>query len=783
MFLNTLPLRAQLGSIGTMELAYQTQRDLASLLEYEHASLADVQRCSSIQGSGPLFTTLLNYRHSAATRDSIWKKDADVRFVAAADRTNYPIVLSVDDLGDGFGLQLQTDRRVDASRLMTYVRTGISALLEALEEEPERPALHLAVLPREELDQLLAPYGVVSTGRAPRALIHEHFEEQARLRPDAIAITCEDRAVSYSELNTKSNQLAWYLRERGVGPDQLVGICVDRSPEMIVGLLGILKAGGAYVPLDPTYPEERLAYMLDDAALRVVLTQQHLIERLRGATAEIVCLDTDWEAIRSRPTADPDPRSERMTGERLAYVIYTSGSTGKPKGVMVEHRNVVRLFDTTESSFGFNERDVWTLFHSYAFDFSVWELWGALRYGGRVVIVPHLTARSPREFYRLLCREGVTVLNQTPSAFRQLMDAERQCQDREHALRVVVFGGEALEPRTLKPWVERHGVEQPQLVNMYGITETTVHVTYARLSLKDIEEERGSVIGEPIPDLRLYILDRHGRPSPVGVAGEMYVAGGGVARGYLKRSELTAERFLPDPFSRDPAERMYKTGDVGRRRADGTIEYLGRNDEQVKIRGYRIELGEIESLLMRQEQVKDAIVLAREDERGEKRLVAYVVPTPTGSTLTSPEGLRELLRTALPDYMIPSAFVMIEALPLTANGKLDRRALPPPGLSSHASKTYEAPQGEVEEVLAGIWQELLHVERVGRSDNFFELGGHSLSAMKLVARVHDDLSTRLTISSLFKYPTIRELAASLGSPAQAAFAVHAENSPYMEGVI
>jgi amino acid adenylation domain-containing protein len=782
MFLNTLPIRLVLAGIGTTELVYQTQRELAGLLEHEHASLADVQRCSSIQGGGQLFTTLLNYRHSPGTGDSIWNVDADVRFVAASDRTNYQIVLSVDDIGDGFGLQLQTSRQIGAGRLMAYVRVAITALLQALEQQPERQALDLEVLPKEELDQLLGRYRGVIPESAQDRLIHEQFESQARLRPHAMAVSCEGKGLSYAELNAKSNQLAWYLRERGVGPDQLVGICVDRSLEMIVGLLGILKAGGAYVPLDPTYPGERLAYMLDDAAPKVVLTQEHLIDRLRGATAEIVNLDADWEAIQSRPSGNPALRAQGMSGEQLAYVIYTSGSTGKPKGVMVEHRNVVRLFEATENQFAFSERDVWTLFHSYAFDFSVWEIWGALLYGGRVVVVPHMIARSPQEFYRLLCMEKVTILNQTPSAFRQLMDGQRQCMDSAHALRVVVLGGEALELHTLKPWVERYGVKQPQLVNMYGITETTVHVTYARLSRADIEDERSSVIGQAIPDLRVYILDRHGRLAPVGVAGEMYVAGAGVARGYLKRPELTSERFSVDPFMSESAERMYKTGDLGKRRPDGTIEYLGRNDEQVKIRGFRIELGEIQWHLMSQEGVGDAIVLAWEDEPGEKRLVAYVVPART-STLPSLECLRDHLKAVLPDYMIPSAFVMIEAVPLTANGKLDRSALPGPGFAAHARREYEAPQGEVEELLVGIWQQLLHVERVGRSDNFFELGGHSLSAMRFVARVHDDLSARLTISSLFKHPTVRELAASLASPIHARLTMDTDESPYVEGII
>src|SRR6185312_13427806 len=452
-------------------------------------------------------------------------------------------------------------------------------------------------------------------------------------------------------------------------------------------------------------------------------------------------------------------RPQGLSSDRLAYVIYTSGSTGKPKGVMVEHRNVVRLLAATESWFGFGRQDVWTLFHSFAFDFSVWELWGALLYGGRVVIVPHLTARSPQEFYRLLCREGVTVLNQTPSAFAQLIEAQSQCADLKHALRVVIFGGEALEFRTLRPWVQRNGAEQPQLVNMYGITETTVHVTYRRLTQEEIESERGSIIGRPIPDLKVYLLDRQGQPVPIGVVGEIHVGGAGVARGYLNRPELTEQRFVTDPFSAEPKGRMYKTGDLGRWRADGTIEYLGRNDEQVKIRGFRIELGEIEAQLARHAEVKEAVVLAREDVPGEKRLVGYVIARDAAAA-PSAESLREHLKGVLPEYMVPSAFVALEVFPLTPNGKLDRRALPAPDLSAYTSREYEAARGEVEEILAGIWQELLRVERVGRNDNFFELGGHSLLIVQMMERLRR-VGLSAEVRRVFDSPTLSDLAGTL----------------------
>jgi len=457
-----------------------------------------------------------------------------------------------------------------------------------------------------------------------------------------VAVLYEGESLTYAQLNRRANQLAQYLRERAIEPDQLVGICIERSFEMVVGILGILKAGGAYVPLDPNYPTERLAYILRDAEPKVLLTQHRLREMLPDTSATVIALDSDWEQIVQRTSENLHSKARELHPHNLAYVIYTSGSTGNPKGVMVEHRNVTRLFAATERWFRPNESDVWTLFHSFAFDFSVWELWGALLYGGRVVVISHEIARSPREFYHLLCKEQVTVLNQTPSAFVPLIDAQAESTEK-HSLRVVIFGGEALELRMLRPWVARNVADKPQLVNMYGITETTVHVTYRLLTEAEIESEQSNVIGKPIPDLRAYLLNSQRQPVPIGVAGEIYVGGAGVSRGYLNRPELTAERFIADPFSADPQARLYKTGDLGRWRADGSLEYVGRNDNQVKIRGFRIELGEIEAQLRQHPLVKQAIVLAREDEPGEKRLVAYVVGNRNASRKVAsdaPEKLR-----------------------------------------------------------------------------------------------------------------------------------------------
>jgi amino acid adenylation domain-containing protein/thioester reductase-like protein len=766
MSVNTLPLRLQLKDATAKQLVERTESELAELLEHEQAPLTLAQRCSDIGSTTPLFTTLLNYRHSEPDSDVAGPSAAGIRMVARGEAwTNYPITFLVDDLGEGFVLTAQTDRRIDPHQLIEYMHTALQSLVEALESAPQTPALALAILPQGERRRILEHFNAAHATYTDETLIHELFEGRVRLNPTAVAIVYEGESLTYAELNSKSNQVARCLRERGVGPDQLVALCFERSLEMVVGLLGILKAGGAYVPLDPNYPAERLTYMLEDSAPAVLLTEERFRDRLPQTTAEVITLDSHSSEIATQLPTNLNLRPAGLTCRHLAYVIYTSGSTGKPKGVMVEHRNVTRLFAATDKWFHFNEEDVWTLFHSVAFDFSVWELWGALLYGGRAVVVPYLTARSPGEFYRLLCDEGVTVLNQTPTAFLQLIAAQGVSPERQHSLRVVIFGGEALEPRTLRPWIERNGATRPGLINMYGITETTVHVTYRPLTKEDIESpDSGTPIGSPIPDLRVYLLDRHQHPVPIGVPGEIYVGGAGVARGYLNRPELTTERFFTDPFNAHPHARVYRTGDLGKWRSDGDIEYLGRNDHQIKIRGYRIELGEIEAQLLRHVQVREAVVIARDDSPGDKRLVAYVVPHPTDNATTLPtaEQLRTHLKSIVPEHMIPSAFVLLDHLPLTSNGKLDRRALPIPRHEAYVNRQYEAPEGEVEELLVGIWEELLPGSRVGRQDSFFELGGHSLLIVQMLERLRR-VGLSAPVRSVFESPTLTDLARMLTS--------------------
>ncbi|MEK6350588.1 MAG: amino acid adenylation domain-containing protein [Burkholderia sp.] len=623
-----------------------------------------------------------------------------------------------------------------------YVR-----VLETLTGDLSRSVDEIELLDTNERDALLA-WGRNDVAYPDALPVHERIAARAQATPDAIAVVYGDQSLRYGELDARANRLAHRLAKHGVGPEVRVGIAVERSIEMIVGLLAILKAGGAYVPLDPDYPQDRLSYMIEDSGIALVLTQSGVRNTL-PIPSSLAVLELDGLDLTSEPDTAP---AVKVAQGNLAYVIYTSGSTGRPKGAQLAHHNVARLLDATEHWFHFDENDVWTMFHSYAFDFSVWEIFGALCYGGKLVVVPFVVSRSPEEFAALLRRERVTVLNQTPSAFRQLMAVPGIYDGEPLALREVIFGGEALEPQTLAPWIARFGDAQPRLVNMYGITETTVHVTYRPIGANDLDEGV-SPVGVRIPDLGIYVLDAERNLVPVGVTGELYVGGSGVARGYLNRASLTAERFVPDPFGTN-GERLYRTGDLARWTADGALEYLGRIDHQVKIRGFRIELGEIDAQLLAQAGVRESITLAQEGPSG-ARLVSYV--TAKGDAALDGQALRTALGATLPDYMVPTAILPLAALPLTANGKVDRKALPQPEFESAAE--YEAAQGEAEEVLASIWRDVLGIDRVGRHDNFFELGGDSILSLQIVARARE-VGWKITPRQMFERQTLALLANS-----------------------
>ena len=606
-----------------------------------------------------------------------------------------------------------------------------------------------------------SPRGQAPAPRPPRVhCLHRLFEARAARDPGAVAVSFEGVDLTYGDLDARAEHLARALRALGVGPEVPVGLFAERSAEVVVAILAVLKAGGAYVPLDPAYPAERLAMILGDARVPVLLTERPLLGALPACAARVLCLD-DPAAIDGL-AADAPADAPRAVPANLAYIIYTSGSTGRPKGVGVTHANGSRLLTATRAWFAFSDEDVWTLFHSFAFDFSVWELWGALAFGGRLVVVPHAVSRSPEAFLDLLRDQRVTVLNQTPSAFRQLSHADEARGGTDDLdLRVVIFGGEALDLRALGGWIDRRGDRSPLLVNMYGITETTVHVTYRPVAADDLRASpSSSPIGEAIPDLRLYLLDGRLRPVPVGVVGELYVGGAGLARGYVGRPGLTAERFLPDPFRGGPGARMYRSGDLARRRADGELEYVGRGDNQVKIRGFRIELGEVEAALARHPGVREAVVVAREDREGDRRLVAYVVAR--SREATSAASLRRWLEASLPAYMIPSAFVHLDAVPLTPHGKADRDGLPAPEADRPSlASEFRAPATAAEVAVAAIWSAVLGVDRVGARDNFFELGGHSLLATQVVSRLREAFPAEIPLRALFEAPTVEALAARI----------------------
>ncbi|WP_240700322.1 non-ribosomal peptide synthetase, partial [Sphingomonas gei] len=546
--INTLPFRLDLGAGRVEDSARATHARLADLLRHEQASLAMAQRCSGVAAPAPLFSAILNCRHSspssAASQDGT--RAAQIAWISGEERTNYPLTLSVDDTDLNISLTAQIVRPHAPERICAYMAQALASLADALEQAPATPVRELEMLPASERTLLLDTWNATEAPYPEHLCVHQLFEAQAARDPEAVALVHEDETLTYGELDARANRLAHHLIALGVEPDDRVAICVERSCEMVVGLLAILKAGGAYVPLDPAYPSERLAFMLADAGPRAILTHEAAREALDAARAGLAPAPTvldlnetaPWDA---QPSTSPDPTSLGLTSRNLAYIIYTSGSTGTPKGVLVEHGNVARLFAVTEPHYGFGKEDVWTLFHSFSFDFSVWEIWSALLYGGRLVVVPRAVARASADFYRLIRDQGVTVLNQTPSAFRNLIGAQAD-NPGAHNLRLVIFGGEELDPSMLTAWWERAQNRDTLLINMYGITETTVHVTYCPLAPEDGAHVNRRPIGRPLRDLRLYLLDAYRQPVPLGAVGEIYIGGAGVARGYLNRPELTAER-------------------------------------------------------------------------------------------------------------------------------------------------------------------------------------------------------------------------------------------------
>ncbi|MFB7613702.1 non-ribosomal peptide synthase/polyketide synthase, partial [Kitasatospora sp. NPDC056181] len=759
-FVNTLVLRTDLsGDPSFTELLGRVRSD--ALAAYAHQDvpfehLVEALNPTRTLAHHPLFQTMLALQNAPlGTFDLPGLRVATDLVHTGTAKCDLTFILAEQPDGLSGVVEYSTDL-FDGATVAGIVDRWLR-LLRAVVADPGRRIGQVDVLSADELRALI-PADADRSGEEPESSLTALFEQQVRATPAAVALTDGEVTLTYGELNARANRLAHALIDRGVGPERMVALALPRSAELVVAVLAVLKAGGAYVPVDPAYPAARIAYLLQDTRPALLVTTSRT-GGLPGAD-HVDRLLLDAVDLDGQPDTDP---GTTVDPGHPAYVIHTSGSTGNPKGVVVPHRNVVRLFRTTEELFGFTADDVWTLFHSYAFDFSVWELWGPLLHGGRLVVVDHETSRSPGRFLDLLVRERVTVLNQTPSAFYQLMQADAE-HPRELALRTVVFGGEALEHARLASWYERHPEDAPRLVNMYGITETTVHVTYAAL---DRSVTAAGRIGAPLPDLRTYVLDDGLRPVAPGVPGELYVAGPGLARGYLNRPGLTAGRFVADPFG--PAgSRMYRSGDVVRRAGDGSLRYVGRADQQVKVRGFRIELGEIEAALAAHPDVAQVAVLARQDRADDTRLVAYLVPA--AGAAPRPAGLRGHLAERLPEHMVPSAFVVLDTLPLTANGKLDHRALPAPDLAPAA--VGRAPRTPQEQILCELFVEILGVASVGVEDGFFDLGGHSLLATRLAARIRSTLGVEMALRTLFEAPTPAALAAALvaAGPAQAALA-------------
>jgi amino acid adenylation domain-containing protein len=786
-FVNTLVLRTDVSAADTFRALLRGVRE-GTLGAYAHQDVPFerlVEKLAPARSLGhtPLFQVMFALvRPEADTALDLGGATLEP-LVAARTVAQTDLLLRIHDAGAGpmYGVLEYRTELWDAST-MDRMLVHLARLLDAAAADPDAPLARLPLVAEAERAALLGPPpAAVPAG----ATLHDRFAAQAARTPDAPALTADGVTLTYGELDARGNQLAHALRRRGVGPEVRVGLYLERSAETVVGILGILKAGGAYVPMDVASPPERIAFLLADSGVPVLVTQSALADGLPDHGAAVLRLDADAAEIAAESA---DPIDSGAAGNTLAYVIYTSGSTGTPKGVLVEHGNVVRLFGATDPWFGFGADDVWTFFHSHAFDFSVWELWGALLYGGRVVVVPPAVSRDPHAFHALLVREGVTVLNQTPSAFQQLVHADASSTDSNRLrLRTVVFGGEALEPATLRPWFDRHGDEMPRLVNMYGITETTVHVTYRPITRADAENGARSPIGRAIPDLRVVLLDDAGQMVPLGVPGEICVGGAGVARGYLDRPELTAQRFVRDPFSADPAARLYRSGDRGRLRADGELEYLGRMDQQVKLRGFRIEPGEVEAALRAHPAVRDAAAAVRDGGAGDPVLVAWVVPA-DGADAPDGAALRAFVRERLPDYMVPSAFVPLAALPLTANGKTDWKALPAPAAGANA-REHVPPRTDAERRVAEIWARVLGVERVGATDDFFDLGGHSLRATRVISHVRTAFGAEVPVRALFEAPVlarfaeeVERMAAVPAEPAVAFVTRHAAEAVLAGGV-
>jgi amino acid adenylation domain-containing protein/non-ribosomal peptide synthase protein (TIGR01720 family) len=742
MFINTLPFRVRIGAESVTDSVRRVHELLTRLLRHEHASLATAQRCSGVPAPAPLFSALLNYRHSSVgvgALDTTTFACEGMEVLSSEERTNYPLSLSVDDLGEEFELTAQTEGSVDPERVCAYMQVALERLMEALETAPETPSRVIDILPDADRARLVAWNDTAADYLKDRC-IHDLFEAEASARPDAVAVVYGETVLSYRDLAARIHRLAHWLRGQGVGPDVLVGVAMERSIELVVGLVAVLEAGGAYVPLDPDYPVERLAYMLEDSGAALVLTQAHLRDALPSSAVPVVCLDRDSALFADCPAHAPDARGG---GATLAYVIYTSGTTGRPKGVGNTHAALCNRLQWMQREYRLAADDRVLQKTPFGFDVSVWEFLWPLTTGATLVVLAPGAHRDPAALRETIVRHGVTIVHFVPSMLQAFLDAGELATCR--SLRRVICSGEALPLELRRRFKAQHTAE---LHNLYGPTEAAIDVSHWTCC---DEQEHGSVpIGQPIANIQLHVLDAHLEPVPVGVVGELYIGGAGLARGYHRRPGLTAERFVPDPFS-STGGRLYRTGDLARRRADGVLDYAGRIDHQVKIRGFRIELGEIEARLREHGAVRDAAVVAADGPAG-LRLVGYVAADAAADLVPA---LKAHLAAVLPEYMVPAQIALLDALPLSANGKLDRKALPAP--ESMVRPERVVPATPVERILATIWKDVLGVPEIGATDNFFEIGGDSIVSIQVVSRARQ-AGLRLSPRDLFQHQTVQALA-------------------------
>jgi amino acid adenylation domain-containing protein len=746
LFINTLPLRVSITSAASIQdWLPELHRKQMEMRQYEYTPLTKVQGWSSVPRELRLFENIFileNYPHADVTPSGA-ERDIEIRSFEFFERVGYPLSVfcrmpETPESELAVRFLYDADRYDDAT--IERMAGHYQALLSQIVSNPANAVSKLTLLTEAERTQLLQDWNSTERPYSSESCLHKLFEAQAAQHPGKVAVVFGEEKVTYGELDSRANQLARYLQKQGIGSESLVGICVERSAAMVVGLLGVLKAGGAYVPMDPDYPSDRLAVMIEDSKVEVLLTESDL-DNIPAHSGRIVYLDSDWAGISSESTARVD---SGVGAENRAYVIYTSGSTGRPKGVQIEHRAVVNFLESMAETPGLGPNDVLMAVTTLSFDISILEIFLPLTVGGQVVVASREIASDGRLLAQAVSDSGTTVMQATPATWRMLLEVGWEGKEDLK----ILCGGEAL-PRELATQLMSRG---GSLWNMYGPTETTIWSAVSEIT--DVEESVS--IGPPIANTTFYVLDAAGEPVPIGVPGELHIGGVGLARGYLGRSELTSEKFIKDPFSVQEDARMYRTGDLVRYLPDGHIEFIARIDHQVKIRGFRIELGEIEAVLEQHESIQTAVVIAREDTPGDKRLVAYV----GGGSGNIPDAgeLRPFLQQKLPDYMVPSFFVGMKEFPLTPSGKIDRKALPEPDMQRIVGADHIMPTSLMETTIASIWQEILHVDNIGVSDNFFDLGGHSLLAMKFVSEMEKKVGYRISPRDMM-FQSLGQLAA------------------------